>query len=220
MIYTIAIDGPAGSGKSTIAKLVAKKLGITYLDTGAMYRAITLKVLKKHLKIEEGPELNAFLDATVLDIHDDRIWTDGEEVTAEIRSQEVTAAVSAVSGLASVREALVHKQQEIARGKSIVMDGRDIASKVLPEATLKVFLTASPEVRGRRRWLELQTKGQEADLDEIIRDIARRDTLDSTRVHSPLICTPDALRLDTSDMGIEEVKDWIVNQLMKKVDTL
>lgn len=220
MITIIAIDGPAGSGKSTIAKLVAKQLGITYLDTGAMYRAITYSILRKNVKIEEGPELDALISATSFDIHNDHIWTDGEEVTAEIRSQEVTAAVSAVSSLASVREALVHKQQEIAKGKSIVMDGRDIASKVLPEATLKVFLTASPEVRGRRRWLEMKSKGQAADLNEIVADIARRDTIDSSREHSPLICTPDALLLDTSEMGIEEVKDWIVNQLSKKVGSL
>lgn len=217
MIFTIAIDGPAGSGKSTIAKRVAKQLGITYLDTGAMYRAITYKILKTDLEIEEGSRLNALLAETRLDIQDSRVWTDDREVTEEIRSQEVTAAVSAVSSLASVRESLVHKQQEIAKGKSIVMDGRDIGSKVLPEATLKVFLTASPEVRGRRRWLELKAKGQEADLEEIIRDIARRDTLDSSRTHSPLIRTPDALELDTSHMGIEEVENWIVDQLKKKV---
>ncbi len=220
MIYTIAIDGPAGSGKSTIAKRVAKQLGITYLDTGAMYRAITYKILIRELKIKEGPELNALLAETEINIQDSRVWTDGKEVTDEIRSQEVTAAVSAVSSLASVRESLVHKQQAIAKGKSIVMDGRDIASKVLPEATLKVFLTASPEVRGRRRWLELQGKGQEADLDGIIRDIARRDTLDSSRDHSPLVRTPDALELDTSHMGVDEVENWIVDQLKKKVGSI
>jgi len=220
MILTIAIDGPAGSGKSTIAKKVAEQLGITYLDTGAMYRAITYKILQKELKIEESPELKILLEETALDLHDGRIWMDGEEVTAPIRSNAVTSAVSAVSSLASVREDLVRKQQAIAKGKSIVMDGRDIASKVLPEATLKIFLTASPEERGRRRWLEMCAKGQSVDLADIIADIARRDDLDSNRAHSPLIRTPDALVLDTSEMGIEAVKDWIIERLTERIGSL
>jgi len=220
MILTIAIDGPAGSGKSTIAKKVAEQLGITYLDTGAMYRAITYKILQKELKIEESPELKTLLEETALDLHDGRIWMDGEEVTAPIRSNAVTSAVSAVSSLASVREDLVRKQQAIAKGKSIVMDGRDIASKVLPEATLKIFLTASPEERGRRRWLEMCAKGQSVDLADIIADIARRDDLDSNRAHSPLIRTPDALVLDTSEMGIEAVKDWIIERLTERIGSL
>lgn len=220
MILTIAIDGPAGSGKSTIAKKVAEQLGITYLDTGAMYRAITYKILKHHLKIEESPDLKALLADTVLDLHDDRIWMDGEEVTVPIRSEAVTLAVSAVSSLASVREDLVLKQQAIAKGKSIVMDGRDIASKVLPDATLKIFLTASPEERGRRRWLEMEAKGHTAVLEDVIADITRRDTLDSTRAHSPLVRTPDALVLDTTGIGIEAVKDWIIAQLEKRIKNL
>lgn len=220
MILTIAIDGPAGSGKSTIAKKVAEQLGITYLDTGAMYRAITYKILQKNLAIEESAELEALLRETELDLHDSRIWMDGEEVTAPIRSTAVTSAVSAVSSLASVREDLVRKQQAIAKGKSIVMDGRDIASKVLPEATLKIFLTASPEERGRRRWLEMCAKGQTASLADIITDIARRDDLDSSRAHSPLIRTPDALVLDTSEMGIEAVKDWIIEKLTERIGSL
>ncbi len=217
MIYTIAIDGPAGSGKSTIAKLVASQLGITYLDTGAMYRAITYKVLNSKMKIEEGPAMDALLADTRIDIGDSSVWMDGEDVTAAIRTQEITGAVSAVSSLASVRRDLVQKQQAIAKGKSIVMDGRDIGSKVLPDATLKIFLTATPEERGRRRWLEMKAKGQTADLDDIIRDIERRDTLDSTRTHSPLTCTNDALMLDTSEMSIDEVKDWIVAMLVQRV---
>lgn len=217
MIYTIAIDGPAGSGKSTIAKRVAKRLGITYLDTGAMYRAITLKMLRQGLSAEPVEALARLLKGTVLDLHDDRVWMDGEDVTEPIRSAEVTLAVSAVSSLAMVREDLVAKQQGIARGKSIVMDGRDIASKVLPDATLKVFLTASPEVRGRRRWLELQAKGQEAELEAIVADIARRDKLDSSREHSPLVCTPDALVLDTSDMDREAVEAWIIDALERRI---
>lgn len=220
MILTIAIDGPAGSGKSTIAKKVAEQLGITYLDTGAMYRAITYKILKRNLKIEESPELAALLEETVIDLHDNRIWMDGEEVTAPIRSEEVTSLVSAVSSLATVREDLVRKQQTIAKGKSIVMDGRDIASKVLPDATLKIFLTASPEERGRRRWLEMCAKGQSPVLADIITDIARRDALDSNRIHSPLICTPDALVLDTSDMGIESVKNWIIEKVAQRINSL
>ncbi len=220
MILTIAIDGPAGSGKSTIAKKVAEQLGITYLDTGAMYRAITYKILQKDFAIEESAELEALLHETELDLHDSRIWMDGEEVTAPIRSTAVTSAVSAVSSLASVREDLVRKQQAIAKGKSIVMDGRDIASKVLPEATLKIFLTASPEERGRRRWLEMCAKGQTASLADIIADIARRDDLDSSRAHSPLIRTPEALVLDTSEMGIEAVKDWIIEKLTERIGSL
>lgn len=220
MILTIAIDGPAGSGKSTIAKKVAQQLGITYLDTGAMYRAITYKILKHNLEIAESPALKSLLADTVLDLHDDRIWMDGEEVTAPIRSDAVTLAVSAVSSLASVREDLVLKQQAIAKGKSIVMDGRDIASKVLPSATLKIFLTASPEERGRRRWLEMGAKGHTAVLEDVIADIARRDTLDSTRAHSPLVRTPDALVLDTTGIGVEAVKDWIIAQLEKRIKNL
>lgn len=218
MIFTIAVDGPAGSGKSTIARKVAEQLGITYLDTGAMYRAITYKILKNGLAVEAGPELAKLLAETELDLHDGRVWMDGEEVTSPIRSAEVTALVSAVSGLAMVREDLVRKQQAIARGKSIIMDGRDIASKVLPDATLKVFLTATPEERGRRRWLELCSKGQNPVLADIISDIARRDELDSTREHSPLVRTPDALILDTSEMSIEAVKNWIISQIAQRTE--
>lgn len=217
MILTIAIDGPAGSGKSTIAKQVAEQLGITYLDTGAMYRAITYKILKQKLRIEDGPELNELLAGTEMDLHDSRIWVDGEEVTDEIRSAEITSHVSAVSSLRSVREDLVRKQQAIAKGKSIVMDGRDIASKVLPDATLKIFLTASPEERGRRRWLEMCSKGLCPDLADIITDIARRDALDTNRTHSPLIRTHDALVLDTSEMGIEDVKKWIIDRVSERI---
>ncbi len=218
MILTIAIDGPAGSGKSTIAKQVAEQLGITYLDTGAMYRAITYKILKRKLRIEDGPELNELLAGTEMDLHDSRIWVDGEEVTDEIRSAEITSHVSAVSSLRAVREDLVRKQQAIAKGKSIVMDGRDIASKVLPDATLKIFLTASPEERGRRRWLEMCSKGQAAELADIITDIARRDALDTNRIHSPLIRTHDALVLDTSEMGIEDVKKWIIERVTERIN--
>lgn len=220
MIFTIAIDGPAGSGKSSVAKMVAERMGITYLDTGAMYRAITLKILRGNHSIEEGEPMNALLAATVLNLEHGRVWMDGEEITEAIRSQEVTGLVSAVSSLAQVRKDLVAQQQRIAAGKSIVMDGRDIGSKVLPNADLKIFLTARPEVRGKRRWLELERKGTPSDLNAIIADVVRRDTLDSSRINSPLVCTEDALLLDTSEMTIDAVCDFIVREAQQRMATI
>lgn len=214
MSITIAIDGPAGSGKSTIARRLAEQLGITYLDTGAMYRAVTLRLIENGVGIQETQKLSEILKTMELDQIGQQTIMDGRDVSEQIRTQAVTARVSEVAGCLMVREALVEQQRAIARGKNIIMDGRDIGTVVLPDAGLKVFLTASPEERGRRRWAELQEKGVECSLDEIIQDIVRRDELDSNREHSPLKQAKDAVLIDTSHMTIDSVVE-VVEALAK-----
>lgn len=215
-MISIAIDGPAGSGKSTVAKKVAEALGIVYLDTGAMYRAITLKVMRLSVELNDLQTLQSVLEDTHIDITENSVWLDQENVTEQIRSQEVTRKVSEVASIEMVREKLVSTQRKIAKGKSIVMDGRDIGSVVLPDAELKFFLTATAEVRGKRRWLELKEKGKQADLNDVVLDIQRRDMFDENREHSPLVCTKDAVRIDTSAMTVEEVSEVIIRLAQAK----
>lgn len=211
---TIAIDGPAGAGKSTIAKLVAEKLGYIYIDTGAMYRAVTLKFL------EGGKE---FSSALVTDIANhislsfqpepgcNHVYMDGSEVTDAIRSNKVTKEVSEVSSEPGVRTAMVDLQRKIGAGGGAVLDGRDIGTVVFPQAEIKVFLTASVEERAKRRFLELKGKGKDVSLATIIQDIAARDKYDSERAVAPLRCASDAHYLDTSHMSISQVVTAILN---------
>ena len=199
----IAIDGPAAAGKSTISKRVAEKLGYIYIDTGAMYRAVTLHVLNS------GGGVTDDLDELDIRFSNDEnrsIYLDGNDVSAEIRSPEVTANVSEISSLKMVREYLVQMQRIIAAEKGVVMDGRDIGTTVLPEAELKIYMKASPEIRAERRLEEERQRGVDVDLSTLIQQIVRRDDLDMTREVSPLKKADDAILLDTSHMSIEEVR--------------
>jgi cytidylate kinase len=220
----IALDGPAGSGKSTIAKLLAGKFNYLYIDTGAMYRAITLKSLLKGVDVAAAEELTVLARQTeitldYLTVGADRIlqvYLDGEDVTDAIRNLEVTNNASAVAAVAGVREALVRQQQKMAERGGVVMDGRDIGTVVLPHAELKVYLTAAVEERGKRRWLELQAKGVRVELAELIAQIKRRDYLDSHREVSPLCQASDALFLDTTNLSIAEVVECLTRLAVAK----
>lgn len=208
-MFKIAIDGPAGAGKSTIAKLIASKLNIEYIDTGAMYRAVTLKALRLGINLEDETQYG-FLESTVLDICNGRYLLDGEDVSEAIRSVEITENVSTPSKIGCVREFLVNYQRKISESKSVVMDGRDIGTVVLPNAELKVFLTASVECRARRRMLEREASGISKSLKETMEEIIIRDNKDSTRKISPLKCAEDAVTIDTSNMTIDEVVNSII----------
>lgn len=205
----IAIDGPAGAGKSTVAKEVAKRLGYIYIDTGAMYRALTFQALELGIEIDDENELNNYLKAhTIQLLNENSIQTvmiDGKDITKEIRSREVTQNVSLVSSYPLVRETMVRMQRELAKGNNVVMDGRDIGTNVLPDAEIKIFLTASIDERAKRRYKELVDAGIEADLGQIMADIELRDKKDQERTINPLKKADDAILLDTSEYNIEEV---------------
>lgn len=204
----IAIDGPAGSGKSTIAKLVAKAFNFTHIDTGAMYRAITLKAMRLNIDLANEDAFD-FIDQTRFDYKDDHLFMDGVDISQEIRTREVSNQVSLVSSHLSVREKTVKRQQRIAKGLNVVMDGRDIGYNVLPNADFKFYLTANVETRARRRYKENIERGIHSTLDELQKEIAARDDFDSSRIHSPLKPADDATIIDTSDMTIEEVIEAI-----------
>ena len=204
----VAIDGPAGAGKSTIAQMVAKKLGYVYIDTGAMYRAVAWKVLQSGQPVTDALILKIIDDTNVsLENVNGQIYVkvDGTDVTGQLRTPAVTGLVSRVAQLAPVREKMVLLQREMARNGAVVMDGRDIASHVLPEADVKVFLTASIEERAKRRWQEVKDKGYVADLEELKKEIEAWDKADMGPALSPLVRVPEAVLLDTTGMGIEEV---------------
>lgn len=223
--FNIAIDGPAGAGKSTIARLVAKRLNFKYVDTGAMYRAVTWLVLKKGLSIEREGEkiscltqnMNLALDTTE---EGTRVFVDGEDITEQIRSVAVTSHVSAVAKIPGVRDALLAKQRQLAAEGGVVMDGRDIGSTVLPDAEVKIFLTANLKERARRRFREMQVKGIDADLDTVEREIKARDQLDSTRAISPLVRATDAEVIDTTHLSAEQVVEKIIAYCRMKTASL
>lgn len=216
MCWQIAIDGPAGAGKSTISKALAQRLGFQYVDTGAMYRAVTLKALRLGINMYVNDEYD-FLETTRIDFDGDRIFLDGEDVTMEIRSLEVSNNVSVVAQRERVRVKLVAIQRELAREKSVVMDGRDIGTVVLPGAQLKVFLNATVEERARRRMEERRAKKQAVlSLEETIKEIIERDYKDSNREISPLMKAPDAIEIDSSELSVEAVIDTIINLLLER----
>lgn len=211
-IFSIAIDGPAGAGKSTIAKAAAQKLGAMYLDTGAMYRAVGLYFQRRNLLEDRDAIARQVGDVDIavrFEGNVQRMLLEGEDVTEEIRSPEASMAASAVGAVPEVRARLVRLQQETARGISIVMDGRDIGTKVLPNATLKLYVTASPEVRAMRRYTELRDKGETPLYHEVLSDIVERDYNDSHRAASPLVQAEDAHLLDTSHMTLAQVLDEV-----------
>jgi CMP/dCMP kinase len=209
----IAIDGPAGAGKSTVAKEVSRRLGITYLDTGAMYRAVTLKVIRENVDLDDPAALEALLDHTAIRFdHEKKVYLDGEDVTEEIRLADVNELVSPVSCISLVRRRLVAMQQEIAReAGGIIMEGRDIGSRVMPDAEFKFYLDASLEERARRRSREQMDKGISHSEDQVASEIKNRDQIDSGREDSPLTIVPDAIVIDTTDMSFDQVVEKIVN---------
>ena len=210
----IAIDGPAGAGKSTVSKIAAAKLGYTYIDTGAMYRAVACKVLKTNETVTENLIVTIAKDIDVDLRYEDgitKVFVDGLEVTGEIRTPEVSRLVSQVAKIGFVREKLTELQRKMATRGGVIMDGRDIGTTVLPNADVKIYLTASIEERARRRFEELKEKGYNSDFNEIAKEIALRDKQDMEREISPLVKADDAILLDTSDMNIDEV----VNEILK-----
>ncbi|QFF98689.1 (d)CMP kinase [Psychrobacillus glaciei] len=215
----IAIDGPAAAGKSTIAKKAAELLGYTYVDTGAMYRAITYKAIQSNIDLQDGEKLTNILNKTSIELKPSPkgqlVFLDNQEVTDEIRSKEVTASVSEVAAHADLRKEMVLRQLEMGKNGSIVMDGRDIGTHVLTNAELKIFMSASVEERARRRFLENQKRGISTNLEELIEEIALRDKMDSEREASPLIKAEDAIFIDTTSLTIEEVSEKIM-QLAKE----
>ncbi|MEW6521991.1 MAG: (d)CMP kinase [Bacillota bacterium] len=220
---TIAIDGPAGAGKSTVAREVARRLGYLYLDTGAMYRALTVKALREQVGFEDEAALTQLAARTGIDLRpetDDhgraRIFLDGEDVTRAIRTPEVNQFVSLVAKSPGVRKVLVHLQRQLAKDGRVVVEGRDIASNVLPGADCKIFLTASLEVRARRRLAELVAAGFGVTLEEVVEDLSVRDRMDSQREVAPLVCVESAQVVDTSDLTIDEVVDTVIRCCREK----
>lgn len=217
-IVSVAIDGPAGSGKSTISKRAAQILGFEYIDTGAMYRALTLKVLNNGLDPKNSDHVISLLGETDIDFIDNHIYLDGEMVDEAIRQNKISQNVSYIAAIKEVREAMVKIQQNMSKSKSIIMDGRDIITVVLPNADFKIFVTASVEERSRRRYKELLEKGEtNISLDLIKRDIERRDFIDSNREVAPLVKTEESILLDTTDKTIEELVNTIVSLVKRRV---
>ena len=215
----IAIDGPAAAGKSTIAKLAAEELGFTYIDTGAMYRAITYKALERHIDLENEEALTNLLLESKIDLipsNDGQlVYLDGENVSEAIRSTIVTSSVSAVAAHASLREEMVRRQLKMAESGGVVMDGRDIGTHVLVNAELKVFMSATVDERAKRRQLDNERRGIDSYVDQLKKEIAERDKMDSERQASPLIQAKDAIYLDTTNLTINEAANHII-QLAKE----
>lgn len=215
----IAIDGPAGSGKSTISKLVAKDLDLIYLDTGAMYRLVTLKALKMGIldeNLENLDKINELLDNLEIDIREDGFYLDGVDVSEEIRKPIVSKNVSKIAAIKEVRIKMVDLQRAFSKEKNVILDGRDIGTVVFPNADLKVFLVADARERANRRYKELTEKGENVSLEEIYQNILMRDKIDSTREEAPLKKAEDAVEVDTTSKNIDEVKEEILN-LYKKL---
>ena len=208
--YSIAIDGPAGAGKSTIAKKLAKELGYKYVDTGAIYRTVAYFLDLWGVSPKDVDNINRYIDELTIGIEYDEdglqhMIMNGMDVTHDIRTQEISQKASLVSAHAVVREMLLDMQQDVAKNYNVIMDGRDIGTVVLPKANVKIFLTASPEVRAKRRTEELLAKGQKADYNRILEEIKQRDYQDTHREIAPLKMARDSIKLDTSDMNIDEV---------------
>lgn len=221
MVHNIAIDGPAGAGKSTVAKKVAKELSFVYVDTGAMYRAMALYLLRKGVNREDPDEIGEACQNAEISIEyqneEQIVLLDGENVNAHLRTEEVSAMASVSSAVPRVREKLLDLQRKLARTMSVVMDGRDIGTTILPDADVKIYLTASSLTRARRRYLEYQEKGEPCDLAEIQKTIEERDQRDMTREISPLCQAEDAVLVDSSELTIDETVEKILSVYHSKV---
>lgn len=214
---TIAIDGPSGAGKSTIAKALSRELGISYIDTGAMYRGIAYGALKEGIKFNDDKSLKKMLEEISLGFNDEgHITLNGEDIEGEIRREEISKSASRLSQKDFIRKFSVDLQRELARSRSVVMEGRDIGTVVLPNADFKFFLTASEEVRGKRRWNQLKETGADPDYETILKDIIRRDKEDTTREHSPLRKAEDGIVIDSSLQSPEETVKQMVDIIRSK----
>jgi len=217
----VAIDGPVGAGKSTVAKLIAKKLGIIYVDTGAMYRSVGLYAVRKGIETTDAEKLREIIDEINLDVEIingvQNIFMNGENVSDLIRTPEISMAASNVSAVVEVRNKLVDIQRNLSKSKSVIMDGRDIGTVVLPNADTKIYLTASPEERAERRFKELKNKGSNVTYQEVYDDLVLRDRNDSTRAASPLKAADDAIILDTTGMSLDEVVNESIKLINKEV---
>ena len=220
-IFSVAVDGPAGSGKSTIAKLIAKELNIVYIDTGAMYRAVALFCIKNGIDTKNKEAVCSVLDKINMTIRPEkagqRIFLDNEDVTDEVRSQKAGAGASDVAAIGDVREKLVAIQRKMAEGLSVIMDGRDIGTNVLPYAPVKIYLSAGADERAKRRCSEFEKLGQKYDFQAVKEQIIQRDKNDMTRKLNPLRKADDAVEVDTTKMNIEEVKDTVIKIIKEKV---
>ena len=212
----VAIDGPGGTGKSSIAKALAARLGLEYIDTGAMYRAMGLKSLRMGVSPEDVEAVEKMLEDTVLDFNDNHMYLDGEDVSGLIRTNEISMAASNISKLPCVRAKADALSKHLASTRNVIMEGRDIGTIVIPDAEVKIFMTAAPEVRAKRRYLQLLDAGKPADYDQIFDEIQQRDYQDSHRDYHPLKQADDAVLLDTSDMSKEENIEAVIDLIREK----
>ena len=209
MDFNIAIDGPAGSGKSTIANILANKYNLMYINTGAMYRAVTLFAKENNIRPEDTEKLSQLINDLQMHFEKEKLIVNGEEVNDKITMPEISNSVSDYAKIQIVRELLVEAQKKLGKEYNVIMDGRDIGTNVLTDAKYKFFLTANPEERAKRRYLELTNKGIEVKLEDILNDIIKRDLIDSTREISPLKKADDAIEIDTSKLNIDDVVNYI-----------
>ena len=217
----IAIDGPAGAGKSSISKVVANKLGYLYIDTGAMYRGVTWAVLDSHVDVNNQKEVEALLPSLDLTLEPTasacKVYVKGQDVTDLIRQQQINENVSTIASYKGVREYLVERQQAMAAVGGVILDGRDIGSVVLPNAELKIYLTASVDARAKRRWLEVQGTSNEQPLEDIKKNVESRDEMDKNRDESPLVCVEDAIVVDSSNMTFDEAVKHILHLVQERI---
>lgn len=221
-VINVAIDGPAGAGKSTIAKAAAKELGFIYVDTGALYRTVGVNALRNKVNMESDEDIASVLLSTQVQLKfvdgEQRMYLNGEDVSSEIRLPEASMAASRVSAVPKVREFLFDLQRDLAKKNNCIMDGRDIGTVVLPDAKVKIFLTASPECRADRRYKELCQKGVEVNYDDVLSDIVKRDYNDSHRAVAPLKPAEDSVYLDTSELDLQQSIDAVINIIKEKIN--
>ena len=217
----IAIDGPAGAGKSSISKVVANELGYLYIDTGAMYRGVTWAVLDSHVNVKNQKDVESLLPSLDLTLEPTanacKVFVKGQDVTDLIRQQQINENVSTIASYKGVREYLVERQQAMAAVGGVILDGRDIGSVVLPKAELKIYLTASVDARAKRRWLEVQGTSNEQSLEDIKKNVESRDEMDKNRVESPLVCVEDAIVVDSSNMTFDETVKHILHLVQERI---
>ncbi len=219
----IAIDGPSGAGKSSVAKQVAKKLGIVYVDTGAMYRAIGLYVFRKNVDPDDAERVISLLPELEITLGytngEQRVYLNGEDVSTQIRQNEISMYASKVSAIPKVREFLLEMQRELARKNSVIMDGRDIGTVILPNADLKIYMTASAENRAERRYLELRAKGSDISFSEVLSDMIQRDENDSKRSCAPAVAAEDAVLFDNSGYDLDQSVEYVLKLLSDRLDS-
>ena len=217
----IAIDGPAGAGKSSISKVVANELGYLYIDTGAMYRGVTWAVLDSHVNVNNQKDVESLLPSLDLTLEPTanacKVFVKGQDVTDLIRQKQINENVSTIASYKGVREYLVERQQAMAAVGGVILDGRDIGSVVLPKAELKIYLTASVDARAKRRWLEVQGTSNEQSLEDIKKNVESRDEMDKNRDESPLVCVEDAIVVDSSNMTFDETVEHILHLVQERI---